>query len=115
MPRRRASGSRCRLRRFDIDRVPDAIQSCRQPGCGTHQFFVAGVIADAQQDCVAGVPDLLPTLAVPPGPHLIVNPIGGAAQRQFTQGNQIAFAKEVLNGAFGLVGNIDFALFQPLA
>ena len=34
--------------------------------------------------------------------HLIVHPIGGAPQRQLAQGDKIAFAEEMLNGAFGL-------------
>ncbi len=47
--------------------------------------------------------------------HLVIDPIGGAAQRQLAQGDQVAFAEEVLNGALGLAGNIHFAFVQPSA
>ncbi|MNB91489.1 hypothetical protein D3C75_385700 [compost metagenome] len=75
------------LGRFDIHRVPDAAKLCRQPGGGAHQLFIAAAVTDAQQNGIAGMPHFLLTLLVAPGPHLIVDPIGGAAQGQLAQGN----------------------------
>ena len=46
--------------------------------------------------------------------HLGVDPVGCPAQGQFPQGNQIAFAEEVLEGAAGLLRHIDLALAQAL-
>ena len=46
---------------------------------------------------------------------MLINAIGSTAQCQFTQGDQIAFAEKMFNGALRLPGNIDFAFFQPLA
>ncbi|GHL76928.1 hypothetical protein ECZU34_46760 [Escherichia coli] len=46
--------------------------------------------------------------------HLLIYAIGSTAQCQFAQGDQIAFAKKMFNGAFRLPGNIDFTFFQPL-
>jgi hypothetical protein len=54
------------------------------------------------------------SLTVAPGAHLI-DAIGGAAQGQFAQRNQVAFAEEMLDGALGLTGDIDLAFVQALA
>ncbi|GCN66854.1 hypothetical protein ExPCM20_00394 [Escherichia coli] len=45
---------------------------------------------------------------------MLIYAIGSTAQCQFAQGDQIAFAKKMFNGAFRLPGNIDFTFFQPL-
>lgn len=95
--------------------MPDAAESGRQAGGGAYQLLAAGIVANAQQDGVAGVPDLLLTLAVAPGAHLLIDPVGGAAQRQLAQGNQVTFAKEVFDGAFGLAADINLPLVEALA
>ena len=46
---------------------------------------------------------------------MLIYAIGSTAQCQFAQGDQIAFAKKMLNGAFRLSGNINLAFFQPLS
>ena len=61
------------------------------------------------------MPDFLFARTPPPGAHLLIYAIGSTAQRQFAQGNQIAFAEKMFNGALSLPGNIDFAFFQSLA
>ncbi|ETJ37216.1 hypothetical protein Q604_UNBC08557G0001, partial [human gut metagenome] len=38
----------------------------------------------------------------PPGAHLLIYAIGSTAQCQFTQGDQIAFAEKMFNGALRL-------------
>ena len=45
---------------------------------------------------------------------MLIYAIGSTAQCQFAQGDQIAFAEKMFNGALRLPGNIDFAFFQPL-
>ena len=45
---------------------------------------------------------------------LNIDAVGGAAQGQFAQRNQIAFAKKMGHGVGGLFGHIDFAFAQPL-
>ncbi|MNM69074.1 hypothetical protein D3C81_806600 [compost metagenome] len=92
-----------------------AAQPGRQTGGDTHQFFVAAVMADAQQDTVAGMPHAFTPLSVAEGAHLVIDPIGGAAQCQFAQGNQIALTEKVLDGTFGLTGDIHLAFIQTLA
>ena len=61
------------------------------------------------------MPDFFLALRIAPGAHLIVNAFGSAAQRQFTQGNQIAFAEEIFDRSLGLPRQIDFAFIQTLA
>ena len=45
---------------------------------------------------------------------MFIYAIGSTAQSQFAQGDQIAFAEKMFNGALRLPGNVDFAFFQPL-
>ena len=46
--------------------------------------------------------------------HLLVDALGGAAQRQFAQRGQIAGREEMLERALGLLRDVDLALLQPL-
>ncbi len=48
------------------------------------------------------------------GPHLLVHPFGGAAHSDLTQGGQVAFAKEFLDGPCRLLRHIHLTLAQPL-
>ena len=66
-------------RGFNIHRMPDAAQSGGQPGGGAHQLFAAGVMADAEQNGVAGMPDFFLALAIAPGAHLLIDSIGSTA------------------------------------
>ena len=102
-------------RGLDIHRMPDAAQAGGEPGGGAHQLFAAGVVPDTEQDRIAGVPDFLLALAVAPGAHLLIDAVGGAAQGQLAQRNQIALAEKVFDSALGLAADVDFALIEPLA
>ncbi|MNT19260.1 hypothetical protein D3C72_1545140 [compost metagenome] len=97
------------FRCFYIHRVPVATQSGRQPRRDTHQFLIAAAMPHAQQNAVASVPYALAALSIAKGAHLVINPVGGAAQRQFAQRDQIALAEKVLDGALGLAGNVHLA------
>ncbi len=103
------------LRRLDVDSVPDAAKLRRQTRGGAHQFLVTAAVADAEQDGVAGMPHLLLALTVAPGPHLIVHPVGGTAQGQLAQGDQIAFTEEVLDRPLGLPSDVNLTFVQALA
>ena len=72
------------------------------------------MMANTQQDRVLGMPHFFLPLTVSPGAHLIVHTLGGTAQGQFAQGDQVTFAKEILDRAFGLAGQINFAFVQAL-
>ena len=108
-------GQRVQLRRFDIYRMPDAAKFGRQTRGGADKFFVAAAVTDTQQDGIPRVPDAFLALQVAPGAHLIVHPVGGSAQGQLAQSNQVAFAEEMFDGALGLAGDIHFAFVQALA
>ena len=46
--------------------------------------------------------------------HLLVDPFGRPTQRQFPQGDQIAFAKEIVERMLGLLRHVDLAFFEAL-
>ena len=48
-----------------------------------------------------GCARLSPALAVAPGAHLLIDAVGGAAQGQLAQRNQIALAEKVFDSALG--------------
>ena len=108
-------GQRVQLRRFDINRMPDAAKFGRQARGGADKLFIAAAVPYAQKDGISRMPDALLALQVAPGSHLIVDAIGSTTQGQLAQGNQVAFTEEMLDGALGLAGDIDFAFMQALA
>ena len=46
--------------------------------------------------------------------HLVVDAVRGAAQRELAQRDQVALAEEILDGALGLLRQVDLALAQAL-
>jgi hypothetical protein len=48
------------------------------------------------------------------GEQLLVDPLGGAPQRQLAQRGQVARREIMLQRALGLLGDVDLALLQPL-
>jgi hypothetical protein len=46
--------------------------------------------------------------------HLLVDALGGAPQREFTQGREVARREVVLECPLGLIGDVDLTLAQPL-
>ena len=56
----------------------------------------------------------VPAVARRGGLHLGVDAVGGAAEGQFAQGDQVRLLEEVLHGPLGLVGHVDLALGEPL-
>jgi hypothetical protein len=49
------------------------------------------------------------------GAHLVVNPLGRPAQADLTQSGQVTFAEKILDGAAGLLRDIDFPFFSPVS
>ena len=70
--------------------------------------------ADAHQHALGRRPCLRNRVRRPVDLHLGVDPVSRTAQGQFPQGNQIAFAEEVVEGPSGLLRHIDLALAQTL-
>ena len=100
--------------RLDADRGPLRVQPVRQPLGVAHEPGRARVFADADQDALARGPGTGDGVGLHVGEQLLVDPLGGAPQRQFAQRGQVARREIMLQRALGLLGDIDLALLQPL-
>ena len=101
-------------RGFDVNGVPWRFQPAGDTGRGADDLFPSRAGADAGEQGIPGLPDRRDELVAPVLQHLVVDPVGRAAQRQFAQGNQVALAEKVADRPFGLVGQIDLAGLQAL-
>jgi hypothetical protein len=61
------------------------MQPIRQPPCRAHQARGARVLADAHQNALAGGPGSCDRIGLHMGKELLVDPLGGAPQRQLAQ------------------------------
>ncbi len=86
----------------------------RQPLGVAHQPGRTRILADADQDALARRPGTRDGIGLHVGEQLLVDPLRGAPQRQLAQRGQIARREIMLQRAFGLFGNVDLALLQPL-
>ncbi len=98
--------------RLDIDAMPGHAELGRQPGRGPNQLFRPLVRADAQENGLARLPHRRGLQVAAVLQHLVVDAVRRAPQGQFAQGDEVALAKEVLDGALGLLGQVDLALLQ---
>ena len=99
---------------LDAERGPRRVQPVRQPPRGAHQARRARVLADADQDALAGGPGSGDRIGLHVGEQLLVDPLRGAPQRQLAQRGQIARREIMLQRALGLFGDVDLALLKPL-
>jgi hypothetical protein len=117
-------GQPLQARRLDVGRMPAHIELARQPRGGAHGLRRALVGTDAREDGARGVPGLQaaalsiapgagPRLLHAPAAHVVFHVLGGAAQRNLAQRDQVALAKEVLRRALGLLRQVDLAGGQP--
>ncbi len=74
----------------------------------------ARVLADAHHDPLACSPGPRDGMGLHMREELVVDALRGAAQRELPQGREIAGREEVLQGALGLMGQVDLALAQAL-
>ena len=96
--------------------MPGHVELGGEAGGAAHHLFAAPVRADAGQQGLARRPDgrLRGGDFAAVGLHLAVDPVGGAAQRQFAQGQQVALAEEIACRDLGLLRDVDLALLQAL-
>ena len=97
---------------IDEHGVPGHVQLRRQARGAAHHVLAAAVGADGgQQRLARGPHGLLAAdgVGAPPVLNLRVGAVGGAAQHQLAQRDQVAFAKEVGRRALGLLRHIDLA------
>ncbi|SQE13500.1 hypothetical protein BP312_01351 [Bordetella pertussis] len=99
-------------RRLDGDGMPLAVQLLGQPVRAAQHMLGMRVGVDTGDHGLARAPDRLDRAFVAVRAHIVVDVFGGAAQRQFAQGDQIALAEEVPAGVAGLFRHIDPALAQ---
>ena len=100
--------------RLDADRGPGRVQPVRQPLGVAHQARRARILADANQDALARGPGAGDRVGLHVREQLLVDPLGGAPQRQLAQRGQIARREIMLQRALGLLGDIDLAFLEPL-
>ena len=99
---------------LDRERGEWRVQAIRQPlgvanePCGERRF------ADAHKDALACRPWSLQRAGLQLAAQLLVDALGGAAQRQFAQRGEIGRREEVLERALGLLRHVNLAVLQPL-
>ncbi len=71
-------------------------------------------MAYADQDPFPGGPDILDPLVLPVDLHLLVHAVGGAAEREFAERDQVALAEEVLDGRGCLFRHVHLAFPEAL-
>ena len=101
-------------RGLDIDRGPRHAQAIGDPPCIANQPRRARRLADADQHPLTGRPRAGNRMLAHMRQQLLVDALGGAAQRQLAQRRQIAGREKVANRALGLLRHIDLALVQAL-
>ncbi len=98
---------------LDEDDDPGCVQPGSQAACGAHHLFRQRIGADADQQALAAGPGPFDGVLLEIIDHLVVDPVGGAPERQLAQRRQIAEAEETLGGALGAVGQVNLAFIQP--
>ena len=86
-----------------------------QAPAGAHQVVGHGVAADQHQDALARRPGPVDAGAAHGADQLVVDGLGGAAQRHLAQRGQVLRLEEVVRGQARGLGHIDLALGQALA
>jgi len=88
------------LGRFHMHGVPRQVELGGKAGAAAHHFFGGVARAHAGQQGLTVGPHGLTRggTGAAVGAHFVVHPVGGAAQGQLAQGQQVAFAKKVGGG-----------------
>ena len=94
--------------------MPRGFKPAGDTGRGADDLLTTGTRADAGEQRIPGLPDWRDKLIAPVLQHLVIDPVGSAAQRQFAQGDQVALAEKVADRPFRLVGKINLAGLQAL-
>ena len=107
-------GQALRPRGLDIDCRPRHLQAIRHAPGIADQPRGTRRLADADEHPLSGRPRPRNRMRPHMRQQLLVDPLGGAAQRQLAQCGQVALREEMTNRALGLLRDIDLALVQPL-
>ena len=99
---------------LDRDGDPVCVEAGCELACAPDDPLRHFVRADAGEQALGRRPRTLDRLLAQIVDHLIVDAIGGAAQRQFAQRRQIAGGEEILRRPPGCLRHIDLAVVQAL-
>ena len=99
---------------FDIDDVPGYVQLGGDARRIAHDAVAPVAGTYAGQQGFPRLPQRRYRAVAPVFQHLLIDPIRGAAQGQFAQGDQVSLAEEILDRAFGLVREVDLAFLEAL-
>ncbi len=99
--------------RFNVHCIPLSVEPGGQTPARAHQFLTQWAGAHAHQHPLVGRPRPGDGMCLHVSPHLLINPVGRAAQSEFPQSRQIAGAKEG-SGSSGRLWNVHLAFRQPL-
>jgi len=100
--------------RLDIDHDPRRTECDGEPLARAYEAGAVASRTNANQDAFARRPRLRDALRGAVTIHRGVDPLGGLAQRQFAQRDQIAGAKEVVQCNARAFRNVDLTLAQAL-
>ncbi len=90
------------------------MQPVGEPLGVTHEAGRARILADADDNALAGRPRALDGVRLHLAEQLLVDPLGGAAQSELAQRGEVGRREEMLERALGLLGDVDFAFLEPL-
>ena len=109
-----APGRRIALqgRRFHVHGMPVGAELAGQARGAAHHMLGIGARAHASEQRTAGLPHRADRFFDAVGAHVIFDPVGGTAQGQLAQGDQVPFAEKIFRGAFGLFRLIHLAAVQ---
>ena len=99
---------------LDRDGDPVCIEAGCELACAPDDPFRHFVRPDASEQALRRRPRALDRLLPQVVDHLVVDAIGGAAQRQFAQSRQIAGGEEILRRPPGCLRHIHLAVVQAL-
>ena len=100
---------------FDVQNGPGGVQAIGEPLGIAHQPGAAWVLADADEDPLARGPGPRDGVGLHVREQLLIDALGGAPQRQFAQGGEVAGREVVVERALGLLGHVDLALLAAAA
>ena len=99
---------------LDADGGPGRVQAIRQPLGVAHEPGRPRVLAEANQDALARRPGAGDRVRLHVREQLLVDALGRPPQCQLAQRSQIPRREIMLQRPFGLRGDVNLALFQPL-
>ncbi len=107
-------GQADQCRRLDEHHDPRRVQCGRQSFARADERVVVARGSDAHQHAFPREPRLPDRGVAPVALHRGIDTLGGLAQRQFAQCNEIALAEEACDRDTRLLRNVHLAFVQPL-